>query len=87
MTKKPTKTAAKRKKPVPPRVSVNAEVAMKPWWTSKMIWANVLAMVAAISGATGIDLGLTPEAQSQIVVGIMSVVNVVLRVMTSKGLT
>ena len=60
---------------------------MKPWWTSKMIWANVLAMVAAISGATGIDLGLTPEAQSQIVVGIMSVVNVVLRVMTSKGLT
>ena len=58
----------------------------KTWWSSKTIWVNVLAGVAAIAAGFGIDLGLTAEVQSQVVVGVLSAVNVALRVVTSSAL-
>ena len=58
----------------------------KAWWSSKTIWVNVLAGVAAIAAGFGIDLGLTAEVQSQVVVGVLSAVNVALRVVTSSAL-
>ena len=58
---------------------------MKRWYTSKTIWANAVAGIAAITGAFGLDLGLTPEAQTQIVVGIMAVVNIALRLITKES--
>ena len=54
----------------------------KHWFMSKTLWANALAMIAAVTGAVGMDLGLTPEVQAQIVVGIMAVVNIFLRIVT-----
>ena len=59
----------------------------KAWWSSKTIWVNVLAGVAAIAAGFGIDLGLTAEVQSQVVVGVLSAVNVALRVVTSSALS
>ena len=54
----------------------------KSWYASKTLWVNLLAMVATILGAFGIDLGLTPEVQTEIAVGVMAAVNVVLRLVT-----
>ena len=58
----------------------------KAWWSSKTIWVNVLAGVAAIAAGFGIDLGLTAEVQSQVAVGVLAAVNVALRVVTSSAL-
>ena len=58
----------------------------KTWWSSKTIWVNVLAGVAAIAAGFGLDLGLTAEVQSQVVVGVLAAVNVALRVVTSSAL-
>ena len=57
----------------------------KPWYSSKTLWVNALALVAAVTGTAGIDIGLTPEAQASIVTGIMAVANIVLRLVTTKG--
>jgi hypothetical protein len=58
----------------------------KAWWSSKTIWVNVMAGVAAIAAGFGLDLGLTAEVQSQVVVGVLAAVNVALRVVTSSAL-
>jgi hypothetical protein len=55
----------------------------KPWWASKTIWVNIIAAVAAISTAFGLDLGLDAEQQTAIVGGVMAVVNVGLRLVTT----
>jgi len=57
----------------------------KPWYASKTIWANIVAFAATMSLIFGIDLGLTPEVQAQIVAAVMAVVNVVLRLITSQA--
>lgn len=55
----------------------------KPFWASKTLWINFIALIASVTGAFGLDLGLTPEAQASIVGGVMSVVNILLRLTTS----
>jgi hypothetical protein len=55
---------------------------IKPFWASKTLWVNMVAVAAAVTGAFGVDLGLDPETQIAIVGGIMGVVNVALRFMT-----
>jgi len=57
---------------------------MKKWYASKTIWANVIALAATMAGVFGFDLGLTADAQAQIVAGIMAVVNIVLRLVTTQ---
>ena len=54
----------------------------KPWYASKTVWANLIGGAATIGGVFGLDLGLTPEAQAQLVAGIVVVVNIVLRFIT-----
>ena len=56
----------------------------KKWFQSKTLWVNLLAGIGAITGAIGIDIGLTPEMQLSVVTAIMAVVNVVLRVKTKQ---
>ena len=56
----------------------------KPWWASKTIWINAVALIAAVSAGLGLDLGLDGEGQAALVGGIMAVVNMVLRVVTGK---
>ncbi len=57
----------------------------KPFWASKTLWVNTLAAIAAFAGVFGLDLGLTAEVQTQIVVGVMAVVNILLRLVTSSA--
>lgn len=59
----------------------------KPWWASKTIWVNIIAGVAAISTAFGLDLGLDAEAQAALVGGVMALVNVILRIVTKRPVT
>jgi hypothetical protein len=56
---------------------------VKHFWASRTIWVQVLALIAALSGALGLDLGFTPEVQASAVVTIMAVVNIILRFITS----
>ncbi len=55
----------------------------KPFWTSKTLWVNFIAFIATVTGAFGLDLGLDPEMQASIVTGVMAVVNIVLRFVTT----
>lgn len=57
----------------------------KPFWASKTLWVNFVAVIAAITGAFGIDLDLDPETQASIVGGVMGIVNIVLRFVTKSG--
>lgn len=54
----------------------------KPFWASKTLWVNVLALVISVSTAFGLDLGISAEEQTAFVGGIMAVVNIILRLVT-----
>ncbi len=58
----------------------------KPFYMSKTLWINVLAAAAALAGAFGIDVGLTPEVQVAIVGGVMAVLNILLRLTTKTAI-
>ena len=59
----------------------------KPWYASKTLWINALAVVAALAGAFGLDLGLDPETQMAMVGVIMGIVNMVLRFTTKSAIS
>lgn len=59
----------------------------KPFYASKTLWINIVALVGSILAAKGWDLGLTPEVQGSVVAGIMAVVNIVLRFTTKSAVT
>ncbi len=58
----------------------------KPFYASKTLWVNLIAVVAAVTGAFGVDLGLDPESQTAIVGAVMAVVNIVLRFTTKTSI-
>ena len=55
----------------------------KPFWVSKTLWVNAIAVLAAVFGAFGMDIGLDPEMQIALVGGVMAVVNIILRLVTT----
>lgn len=59
----------------------------KPFWASKTLWANIIGGGVAIATAFGLDLGLDAEAQTAIIGGIMTVVNIVLRLVTTSAVS
>ena len=54
----------------------------KKWYVSKTLWTNVVAGIAAVSTAFGLELGLDAETQVAIVGGVMALINIVLRLVT-----
>ena len=58
----------------------------KPWFASKTIWANIVAFAATAAVIAGVDVGLTPEVQAEIVAAVLAGVNVVLRLITKQGI-
>lgn len=58
---------------------------MKNFWQSKTIWANVFAILAAVAASQGIDV--TPEVQGQVVAAGMGVMNIILRAVTTTGVS
>tara|TARA_R110000787_G_C13411596_1_gene444239 strand:+ start:1052 stop:1240 length:189 start_codon:yes stop_codon:yes gene_type:complete len=59
----------------------------KKWFKSKTLWVNLVAGIATVSTAFGLDLGLDAETQVSIVGGLMAVINVVLRIVTKGPVT
>ena len=55
----------------------------KSIFASRTLWANVIGGLVAVGTAFGFDLGLDAEGQTAIVGGIMAVINVILRFMTT----
>ena len=56
------------------------------WYLSKTVWANIIAGGITLAGVFGINLGLDAETQSQLVGGIMVVVNIALRLVTKTAI-
>lgn len=54
--------------------------ATKPWWTSKTIWTNLLALI----GSTVIAVGFDPGRWAEISTVSLAVVNLVLRLITKE---
>lgn len=53
----------------------------KPWWASKTIWINLIAVVATLLAVTvGFEMDAT--FQAEIVAVVMGIVNIVLRFVT-----
>jgi len=59
----------------------------KPFWASKTLWVNLIMLVATVSTAFGLDLGLDAETQVAVVGGVMGLVNVALRFITKTAVT
>lgn len=59
----------------------------KRWWTSKTMWVNVVAVIAAITGAFSMDMGLDPDTQIALVGGVMAVINMILRFITTTSVS
>ena len=60
------------------------ETESKPFWASKTLWANLIAFGAVLGTTFGVNLGLDAEAQLALVGGVMAVVNIALRFMTTQ---
>jgi hypothetical protein len=54
---------------------------MKPWYKSRTFWTNVVSLVAIVLST---EFGITITAEE--VAAIMSVINIILRALTSEGL-
>ena len=59
----------------------------KSWYTSKTLWVNIVAGIATVSTAFGLDLGLDAETQVAVVGGLMALLNIVLRLVTKGAVT
>jgi hypothetical protein len=55
----------------------------KPWWTSKTIWTNLLALVGSVALACGIDPGRWAEMSTVT----LAVANLALRMVTKDSVT
>lgn len=60
----------------------------KPWWKSKVLWFNVLIAVgAAIEASLSLVQGYFDPRVFLFIIAITSGINVVLRFVTSQGIT
>ena len=60
-------------------------MSSKPWYQSRTIWTTFGSAIAAILGVNGLEI--PADNQGEIVAGIMAVVNVVMRFLTSVPIT
>ena len=56
---------------------------MKPWYTSKTLWVNLLAVIGSIIIGTQV----TTETWAEISVGLLALVNVILRLVTGEAVS
>jgi hypothetical protein len=55
----------------------------KPWWMSKTIWVNLIALVGSVVVALGFD----PAKWAEVSTVTLAVANVILRLITSEEIT
>jgi len=56
----------------------------KSLFQSKTFWANIIALGATVATAFGFEI--TEEQQGTLIAGVMTVVNIVLRMVTNTGI-
>lgn len=56
---------------------------MKPWYTSKTLWVNLLAIIGSVIVGTQV----TTESWAEISVGFLALVNVALRIITGEEIS
>lgn len=59
----------------------------KPWWSSKTIWVNVIAGIASVTTAFGLNLNLDVASQTAIVGGAIAIANIILRAVSKTAVT
>lgn len=59
----------------------------KVWYKSKTVWVNGLTLIGLVFGLFGIDIGLDDKVKGEIAAGVIAGVNLVLRIMTSSGIS
>lgn len=59
----------------------------KVWYKSKTVWVNGLTLIGLVFGLFGIDVGLDDKVKGEIAAGVIAGVNLVLRIMTSSGIS
>ena len=52
----------------------------KPFWASKTIWVNIIAVGAVLAGSAGLEI--TADLQASIVATVMGIANIILRFVT-----
>ncbi len=60
-------------------------MAKKPFYTSKTLWVNAIALGVALAANQGFSID--PETQASLVAGMLAAANIVLRLTTTKGIT
>jgi hypothetical protein len=55
----------------------------KPFWASKTLWVNAIALIASVGGTMVPGFDIDPEAQVAIVGGLMAIINIFLRFKTT----
>lgn len=58
---------------------------VKPWWSSKTLIVNAVALIAMIAGGVGFELD--QDLQASIVGGVLAVINIGLRLVTHSKIT
>ena len=56
----------------------------KAWWASKTLIVNAVALVALVAGGLGFEMD--SELQASIVGGVLAVINIALRIVTTEPL-
>ena len=59
----------------------------KSIFASKVFWANLIAIFAMAVGAMGFDVGLDDQTKGEVATGVVAIVNIVLRFVTSTSVT
>lgn len=71
-----------------PRVTVTLQSTTKPWWQSKTIWLNALALALAMAESRmGLLKGVLPVSAFEAVAFALPVLNVAVRYVTSAAIT
>jgi hypothetical protein len=63
-------------------ISVRPETPIKPWYFSRIIWINILGIIAMVVTMFGVQA----EEWATIEAGILAIINLVLRLRTNQGL-
>jgi hypothetical protein len=62
---------------------INTVIVNKKWWKSKVLWFNILSIIAMML-QTGSGISIAP---AEIQVTLLAIVNVLLRSITNKNIT
>ena len=69
-------------------MNTHTKMTIKPWWRSKTVWINVLAATFLVATDNlPVLQGLLPEAMYKRAIFALPIINLWLRVVSSKGLS